>query len=154
MVVGYGNNHGVQVLPIHENSVSGMATNPTAAQGLWNPNSLSQKAADVIGASVKRVTYSPLPFVCSVWSQRHDQGRCPTEASCLHSCQKFTFASVAYGRKGRYNLLCKIHSTKRARLKTIYPAFREKNIIAIIICEVLINIFERFLYFLGYDCKA
>lgn len=34
MVVGYGNHHGVQALPTHENSNSGMATNPTAAQGL------------------------------------------------------------------------------------------------------------------------
>lgn len=32
MVVGYGNHYGV--FPIHENSDSGMATNPTAAQGL------------------------------------------------------------------------------------------------------------------------
>lgn len=47
-----------------------------------------------------------------------------------------------------------MHSAKRARLKTIYPALRGKSIIAIIIYEVLINIFERFLYFTGYDCKA
>lgn len=30
----------------------------------------------------------------------------------------------------------------------------KKNIIAIIIYEELINSFERFLYFPGYDCKA
>lgn len=105
----------------------------------YKPNSCPRTACEIqtpshkrlqmkLEPSVKRVTYSPLPFVCSVWSHRHDQGRCPTEASCLEPCQKFTFACVAYGRKGWYNLLCKIHSTKRARLKTIYPALRGKKV--------------------------
>lgn len=154
MVVGYGNHHGV--LPIHENSDSGMAANPTAAQGVsakskrpltkgsrcnWSPvwkGWLIHRCLLSAVFGVKSMPKEDVPRRPAVW----------TQAKNLHL--------LVLLMEERAHITCYAKCTAQRELvrKQFILPWGKKYIIAIIIYEVLINIFEWFLHFPGYDCKT
>lgn len=156
MVVGYGNHHGVQALPIHENSSSGMATNPTAAPGLcvkpklpltkgsrcnWSPvwkGWLIHRCLLSAVFGVKGMTKEDVPRRPAVW----------VHAKNLH------LLVLLMGERADITCYAKCTAQRELVWKQFVLPWGKKNIIAIIIYEVLINIFERFLYFPGYDFEA
>lgn len=154
MVVGYGNHYGV--FPIHENSDSGMATNPTAAQGL----SVKSKRPLTKGS---RCNWSPvwkgwlihrclLSAVFGVKGMtKEDVPRRP--AAWIHA-KNLHLLVLLMGERANITCYAKCTAQRELVRKQFILPWGKKNIIAIIIYEELINTFERFLYFPGYDCKA